>query len=231
MSREFERWLYIVTTCTHTCTLQAFYCRSWGGDQLERYAKRRKREQRAGKVKVLQALSYQPIILTISLLSDREVNYSKRQRVLAFARNHKKKIISVAGGDFLISLTQSSAPETVASTHLIESHDLTIWAQVSESISSPGLITKALNTVAIQWLNWYQLLLQPELKEEQFDIWHQKVSLRQRFQPTHGANLNYSWWNWPGSLVFQLAQSTVAVWNRGPTVYVATATKGGRVSL
>lgn len=100
-----------------------------------------------------------------------EVNYSKRQRVLASARYHQENH-QLCRRRFLISLTHSSAPETVALTHLIEAHlalDLTIWAQVSGGISS----SEALNEVSVRRLSRYMHLLQAEVKKFDFYLYPQ----------------------------------------------------------
>ena len=64
-------------------------------------------------------------------------------------QQEKKKTPQLCRRRFQISLSQSSAPEAMVSTHLIEAHlalDLTIWATVTRSISSPAASQKALNT-------------------------------------------------------------------------------------
>ena len=99
-----------------------------------RMMRRRERGAEGREVNGLQqASSYQlHFNLTFSIwvtASWTEVNYSKGRRLLASTvkKNHQL----CAGGYFQISSTRRSAPETAASSHLIEAHsDLMIWAWV-----------------------------------------------------------------------------------------------------
>ncbi len=110
---------------------------------------RREREQRGSFTASTLLLTSLSVIWVTASWS--EINYSKRQRMLASTRYHQEN--HQLCRRFLISLSQSSAPETVAPTHLIEVHltlDLMICALVSGTISAP-VLPEALNMFPGHW--------------------------------------------------------------------------------
>lgn len=159
--------LLFVTTCTHTCTYQftadhEIHCR----DMAERVIRKTKKRAEGKGSQSFTTSTLLSASLSVFWVTApwSEVNYSKRLRVLASARYHQENH-QLCRRRFLISSTQSSAPETVASTHLIEAHlalDVMIGARVSGRISSPAL-PEALNATSV-WRDTH--LLQPELKEQ-----------------------------------------------------------------
>lgn len=100
-------------------------CKSWGNPS-EIYARTIKRTRKRAEGRESQSFTTSTLLSSsLSVFwvtaSWSEVNYSKRRRVLAFARYHQETH-QLCRRRFLISLTQSSAPETVALTYLIEAH-------------------------------------------------------------------------------------------------------------